>query len=99
VKKGAPRRLWLKGPNRDDNVYDAVLFESGGDGHYYSDCGRFAIFHMMRSTPHVCWELHQIDPERRSIDLVEGNAITLSDLVTRYARGDFSLPEEEDADG
>jgi len=87
----------LKRPDTDE-WYSAVCFESGGDGHYYSTDGRFAIFHMMRTTPHVCWELWTIDESRSCVDLVEGSAITLSDLVTRYARGVFDLPEENDAD-
>ena len=89
------RRLWLTRETGADGWNKNKLFESGGDGHYYSDDGRFAIFHMLRGTTEACWELHTIDQDGRSTDLVEGNAPTLSDLVTRYARGDFDLPEED----
>jgi len=45
-------------------MVDGICFISGGDGHWYSTCGRFGIFHMLRETAQATWELQKLGPGR-----------------------------------
>lgn len=53
-------------------VVDGTRFVSGGDGHWYSECGRYAIFHMLRGTPEATWELFTTEPRRKMGEYLHG---------------------------
>jgi hypothetical protein len=63
-KKGRPIAVrWIAG----------IRFVSGGDGHYYSDDGRFGLIHMLRGMPEVCWELWTLDGDGQMDECLDSN--------------------------
>jgi len=86
-KKRRARHLWFLFPKDP-----AVLFLSDGLGHYRSEDGRFAIYHMLRGTPEAQWELYD-ETDDAYADLIE-TALALGDLVVGASQGRFKLAED-----
>lgn len=65
-----------------------IRFVRKADGHYYSDDGRFAVFHMLRDMPERCWELWSLDGNGRMLEWIHGE-IWLGWLIVAVDRGEL----------
>ena len=71
-------------------IVDGIRFVSRRPGVYHSECGCWAIFHMMEGTIGQQWELYAIDEAGNSIDMIDCG-IALGDIVEHAKSGDFTL--------
>lgn len=63
-------------------VIGGIRFLSTGDGHYRSACGRWALFHMMRSTIHAQWELYSVEGDNDCARMLD-SAVWLTEILWR----------------
>jgi hypothetical protein len=78
-------------PERHSVRYIAgVKFVAGGDGHYYSEDGRYSVFHMLRGTPQASWELYETIGADLYGDLID-DAMTLGEIVIHGKNGRITL--------
>jgi hypothetical protein len=75
-------------------IVAGVRFVAGGDGHYYSEDGRYAIFHMLRDTEESCWELYAKDGDNVFGKLID-DAMTLGEIVQHGENGRYQLAGEQ----
>jgi len=80
-----------------------LCFVAGGDGHWYSTCGRFGIFHMLRGTMQATWELTTLRFDREMgeylHDEIGFDMLLKHSLTAKALRQALAVPASESGSG